>query len=414
LNRSRLKGNDGEESALTSLAVLFEVLLTMTMIMSPFTPFFAEYLYQRLRSRLPTFVSSSVPSDLIGKADSIHYVMLPTAVGNHGDDKFVAGMRLLQQTVELGRRAREAVNISMKIPVKEVLIVCASESIAALNGDLKDYLLEELNAWGVSLTADVEKWCSISAIPNLPVLAKRLGNRIRAATRAIKSLDSLSLRAYTDTNRIAITVEGESIELVADDLLVKSTFSGNGNDYAAMTSADGTLTVAISTIQDEILRKQAIVRDLCNRINKLRKKAKLNITDKIDVFYTDIASGYQGTDQTTSACVSTADALSQNQTLLDKANIVPIPWKACHGQKIISDIHATLFGPSYLKIALALPVPSLAPATKQRCREHSVLEILIASCNMTKKRLHGSLASSCFDLVADVDVFSSTTAARRR
>ena len=71
MNRSRLKGNDGEESALTSLAVLFEVLLTMTMIMSPFTPFFAEYLYQRLRSRLPTFVSSSVPSDLIGKADSI-------------------------------------------------------------------------------------------------------------------------------------------------------------------------------------------------------------------------------------------------------------------------------------------------------------------------------------------------------
>jgi len=411
LNRSRLKGYDGEESALTSLAVLFEVLLTMTLIMSPFTPFFAEYLYQRLRSRVPTFGGSNSPSDLIGKADSVHYVMLPTAAGTHSDDKTVAGMQLLQQVVELGRRAREAVNISMKIPVKEVLVVCATESVAALDGELKDYLLEELNAWGVSLTKDVDKWCSLSAIPNLPVLAKRLANTVRAATSVIKSLDSRSLRAYNEKGHITIAVEGQSLQLAAGELIVKSAFAGNSNDYAAVTSPDGALTVAISTQQDDVVRKQAIVRDLCNRINKLRKKAKLNITDAIDVFYTDAAS--LDMNQPTNAHISTADALCSNQGLLSKANIVPIPWRARQGQIIICDIHATLYGSSHLKIALALPVNSLSVGADERS-SGSVLDVLMASCALKKPTIHGSLASSSFNLIAETDIFSSATAARHR
>ena len=55
LNRDRLKGSSGEAEALLGLNVLFEVLLTMSQIMSPFTPFFAEYLYQNLRKLQPFY-----------------------------------------------------------------------------------------------------------------------------------------------------------------------------------------------------------------------------------------------------------------------------------------------------------------------------------------------------------------------
>jgi isoleucyl-tRNA synthetase len=406
LNRSRLKGSDGEHSALTSLAVLFEVLLTMTVVMSPFTPFFAEYLYQRLRLRVNSLHSSNSPSDIIGEADSIHYVMLPTAQDAQADGSIVIGMRLLQQAVELGRRAREAVSISMKIPVKEVLIVCDStESIAALKDDLKDYLLEELNAWGVSLTTDVEKWCSVSALPNLPVLARRLGNRIRAATSAIKALDSQALRAYAERGSISITAEGESLQISQGELIVKSTFAGNKDDYAAMTSLDGTLTVAVCTIQDDVLRKQAIVRDLCNRINKLRKKAKLNITDRVDIFYADLGLMCQETNP----YISTAEAIAHNLDLLDRANIIPMPLKRCCGQIIISDVNATLFGSSFLKVALALPVVSVSSGPKIRFAGDSMLDLLLASC-LLKGNLRGSIGRKSFDLIADEDLFPSAAA----
>ena len=55
LNRDRLKGASGEVEALLGLNVLFEVLMTMSQIMSPFTPFFAEYLYQNLRKLQPLY-----------------------------------------------------------------------------------------------------------------------------------------------------------------------------------------------------------------------------------------------------------------------------------------------------------------------------------------------------------------------
>lgn len=68
LNRDRLKGSSGEQEALLGLNVLFEVLLTMSQIMSPFTPFFAEYLYQNLRKLQPLYENSddSVPIDSTG------------------------------------------------------------------------------------------------------------------------------------------------------------------------------------------------------------------------------------------------------------------------------------------------------------------------------------------------------------
>ena len=71
LNRDRLKGASGELEALLGLNVLFEVLMTMSQIMSPFTPFFAEYLYQNLRKLQPLYgnTDKSVADDLTGKME---------------------------------------------------------------------------------------------------------------------------------------------------------------------------------------------------------------------------------------------------------------------------------------------------------------------------------------------------------
>jgi isoleucyl-tRNA synthetase len=349
--------------------------------------------------------------------------MLPTTDNAKIDDTVVMGMKLLQQTVELGRRAREAANISMKTPVKEVVVVCgAANALAALQGDLEAYVLKELNAWGVSLTNDIDTWCSVSALPNLPVLAKRLGKKTRVATNAIKELDSAALRKYINTDNITIDVEGGAINLVADDLIVKSTFAGNETQYTAITTPDGALTVAICTVQDDVLRRQGIARDLCNRVNKLRKKAKLNIADKVDVFFADLGS--TGNDEQSpeqrGTFISTVEALADNKLLLEKAKIVPMPLANCHGQIIMSDINATPFGANFLEVVLAAPVPSLSPAAQRQHRDTTlegdqstlnVLEALLATCNLPKDTLRGTLSGRPFNLKVGTDFFPSATAA---
>ena len=79
LNRDRIKGVLGDEGSLYGLNVLYEVLMTMTQVMAPFTPFFSEYLYQTLRKFQPLYGNTdpAVRDDMLGKADSVHFLMLP-------------------------------------------------------------------------------------------------------------------------------------------------------------------------------------------------------------------------------------------------------------------------------------------------------------------------------------------------
>lgn len=62
LNRFRLRDGD-----ITGLSVLYSTLLTLSRLMAPVTPFFAEYLYQNLRKYHPSLNDEDAAPDAIGK-----------------------------------------------------------------------------------------------------------------------------------------------------------------------------------------------------------------------------------------------------------------------------------------------------------------------------------------------------------
>ncbi|KAJ8611428.1 hypothetical protein CTAYLR_009009 [Chrysophaeum taylorii] len=427
LNRSRLKGGEGD--AQTSLAVLFEVLLKMASVMAPFTPFFAEYLYQRLRPRLPGFRDkANRAADEIGAADSIHYVMLPPrfeAAVSSADETVLVGMRMLQRAVELGRRAREEAKISMKTPVKSVIVVSTDDSSLRALRELEPYLLSELNAWAVDLTTDVDRWCALSALPNLPVLGKRLGKRAKKAAEVVKALDSRALRSFLaaaaaasngkDTLGISPTLTldlqdgGDPVAVTLVELIIKSSFADDGGLYAGQNSADGSLTVAIETTQDDALRAQGITRELINRVNKLRKKARLTIGAPVDVFFVDLDA---------ECPLPTAGALASNSALLKKANIVPLPHaerRPLHSPDIASDVAPTAFGAQSLRVVLCRPTPALADEAKRRAvaergdKAAEALEGIVAALPNGQDVVAGTLDGQPFELRYGTDFFRSAT-----
>mmetsp|Transcript_11619 Transcript_11619/g.14487 ORF Transcript_11619/g.14487 Transcript_11619/m.14487 type:complete len:256 (-) Transcript_11619:1743-2510(-) len=246
----------------------------MARLMAPFTPFFAEFLYQKLRSRLPAYAKrDSLPADMLGAADSVHFVELPKAVESSPEKKIISsralqGVRLMQSVVELGRKAREEAKINMKTPVRSVTVVTTAHIEAFTS--VENYILEELNAWEVNITTDVDKWCTLSALPKLPEFAKKLGKRTKSATEAVKALDSSKLRGLISENVKSLTIapnDGQgAIELEPADLIIKTSFaSADKTDFVAQTSFDGALTVAVDIKQDDNLRNQGIAREVVNR-----------------------------------------------------------------------------------------------------------------------------------------------------
>lgn len=190
LNRDRLKGLEGGESeSETGLQVLYDVLLDVTILMAPFTPFITEYFYQHLRKMQPSYAEaangggSSNPV-MPGKSDSVHYLNLPVYDDSRLNQDAVEAMQTLQVIVENGRNVREKRNISLRTPVKNVTVVLRNPSakvVESITGPLKGYILSELNAWDlVVVPKEQEKeWVTLGLTPNFTLLGKKLGKKMK-------------------------------------------------------------------------------------------------------------------------------------------------------------------------------------------------------------------------------------------
>lgn len=281
LNRFRLKGEMGDEDAAVGLNVLYEVLVTMTVIMSPFTPFFTEFLYQHLRKLHPNFTNESAGVDVFGKAASVHFIMLPEADKSLMNPRAVERFKTLQQAVTLTRMAREKRRIRTNLPLKSVTVVAARpEDIEALEY-LKSYFLAEVNTWQVELSTDWEKMCQLKVMPNWKDLGKRLGKQMKEVAKAISELTFAQISNFMKVGVIDVC----GFSLTTEDLVVKREFNGDTKKYEACASDDGSLLVAIDTTCDEELFCELRMRSVVGAFQKLRKSTGLTPTDRVEMFY---------------------------------------------------------------------------------------------------------------------------------
>eukprot|EP00903_Cladosiphon_okamuranus_P006585 g6433.t1 len=283
LNRNRLKGSEGAESARSGLYCMYEVLSTMSVLMAPITPFFSEYSYRHLRECHPNKDNMDVPEDAPGRASSVHMLMMPEVDESRLDPQAEAEMKAMQTVMDLGRSAREKRGISLKTPVKGITVVCKDEGTLKALEKLQNYVKGELNAWEVVLEADEKSWCTLTAEANNKVLGKRLGKAVAGVKKALAKLDTAALWPLLEGS----TIEVADQTLCADDLMLKRGFKGDKGVFEAAVSEDGTLMVVLDTRKDEKVLSQKLAREIVSRIQKLRKKSGLQVGETVEVFFQD-------------------------------------------------------------------------------------------------------------------------------
>lgn len=220
-----------EEDAYVGLCTLFEVLLNMTIIMAPFAPFFSEYVYQHLRKLLPSSTTTAavaadgtkeIPLDAIGRADSVHYIMLPEANPSRLNIKAENNFKILQSAVYLTRTARERRHIRTTLPLKNVLIVSGNQDDIDALQYLKSYFLSEVNAWNVTTSTDWATHCKVSIKPNFAELGAKLGSQMKAVAKAVQELSQSEITGFMLSG--VVNVMGH--ELSKAELMVKIEFKG--------------------------------------------------------------------------------------------------------------------------------------------------------------------------------------------
>ncbi|KAL9169223.1 hypothetical protein ABFS82_04G067000 [Erythranthe guttata] len=270
-NRKRLKGRTGEDDCKIALSTLYYVLLTACKSMAPFTPFFTEVLYQNLRK-------ASKASE-----ESIHYCSFPTVEGEVGQ-RIEESVNRMMTIIDLARNIRERHNKPLKAPLKEMVIVHPdADFLEDIAGKLKEYVLEELNIKSLVTCNDTLKYATLRAEPDFSALGKKLGKSMGAVAKEVKAMSTEEILAFEKVGEITIAMHA----LKVSDVKITREFKPPGNVKVEDMDAkgDGDVLVVLDLRVDESLYEAGVAREIVNRIQKMRKKAALEPTDLVEVFF---------------------------------------------------------------------------------------------------------------------------------
>ena len=180
------------------------------------------------------------------------------------DDALLAEIAQVRQVVELGRRARAEAGIKNRQPLRE-----AHVRGAPLARSHVEEIEEELRVKAVGF--DTGPVARMSLKPNLPVLGPKLGPRLRDVREALAAGD---VEHLTDGRLLVAGVELEPDEVIRGEQIALPGWA---------IQEDAGVSVALDTEVDPELALEGRALDLIHTIQRLRKEAGLEITDRIEI-----------------------------------------------------------------------------------------------------------------------------------
>ncbi|KAK7005654.1 tRNA synthetases class I-domain-containing protein [Favolaschia claudopus] len=275
-NRKRLKGDEGKEDTLLALNTLFEALFTLCRTMSSYTPFMTENLYQTLKTFIPENPNA-------GDIRSIHFLSFPEVKEEYFDVDIERQVKRMQAVIELSRNIRETNNISLKTPLLELLVFNANKQYIQDVEPLRNYIQSELNVRNIVFSSDESaSGVRYRAVADWTVLGRKLRKDVGRVRNALPNVSSDNVKNFLETGKINV----DGIELVTGDITVQRYLEiPQASQKQFATNTDNDVVVRLDIQVHPELVGEWLARELTNRVQKLRKKAGLQATDDVHIFY---------------------------------------------------------------------------------------------------------------------------------
>ena len=242
--------NDGDK--LSAYRTLRYVLVQLSKVAAPFTPFIAEEIYRNLKGK----------SD----PDSVHLCDFPTANAAARDLDLERRMADVQAAVELGRRLRADNDLKVRQPLSALKL--AGGDVAGLESLIED----ELNVKKVEFVADETELCNVSYKANFKTLGKKCGPKMKAVAAAIASMGEEGRGMREE----GWTMEIEGVAITADDVLVT-----RSPKEGLVVASEGAVVVGLETALTPELVAEGLAREFVSHVQSMRKEADFEVTQRI-------------------------------------------------------------------------------------------------------------------------------------
>ncbi len=259
---------DAEKEA--AYATLYRILTTLTQLLAPTLPFVTEAMYQNL--------ARSVDA---AAAESIHHTRWPRADLAKIDEELLAQMALAREVVTQGHSARNSQGIKLRQPLSRALVYL-EPGTEKLKDELIDLVKDELNVKEVHFVDDVSDLVTYRLLPDSQKLGPRFRDRFPMVKVALDSMDDPvgAVRRLQADLPIEVQVDGESIELTADEVIIRE----EPREGLAVAAEHG-VTVGMDVALTQDLIAEGLARDVVRRIQSLRKEADFDLDDRIITTY---------------------------------------------------------------------------------------------------------------------------------
>ncbi len=267
LCRRRFWKGEYTENKIAAYQTLYTCLETISKLMAPIAPFFADWLFKNL-------------NETSGKdaMESIHLVDFPKANADLIDQDLEQRMNYAQRISSLVLSLRKKDSLRVRQPLQRILLPILDEQYEAQVEKVKDLILAEVNIKKLEYVHDASGVIKKKIKPNFKTLGRRLGGNMKDAVAIINALDQDDISSIEKSNSYALNVGGENYDLTLEDFEIVS------EDIPGwQVASDGELTVALDTTLTDELRHEGIARELVNRIQNLRKSSEFDVTDRINI-----------------------------------------------------------------------------------------------------------------------------------
>ena len=265
LNRRRFWGGEMTDDKLSAYQTLYECLVTVTKLMAPIAPFYADKMYLDL-------ISVTHSEEL----ESVHLADFPQADEQLIDRPLEEQMYLAQTASSIVLALRRKVNIKVRQPLSRIMIPVVDEEQKQNISAVESLILSEVNVKELHFVDSASDMLVKRVKPDFKKLGPRYGKIMKQLAQSIQEMDKLRIIELETNGSVLLMVDGQEAVITTDDVEIIS------EDIPGwLVGNEGRLTVALDITLTADLQKEGIARELVNRIQNLRKAKDFEITDRI-------------------------------------------------------------------------------------------------------------------------------------
>ena len=259
-NRSRFWASELDNSKKSVYLTTYEVLVGLSKLIAPITPYISEELYRNLTNE-----------------ESVHLADYPVCNESLINEEIENRMDLVRDLISTGRYVREEAKIKVRQPLQEALLDIKDKEVI---GDLTDLIKEELNVKEVIYVSDLTKYMDLTVKPNFKEVGKVFGKNIKEFQEKLTNLTTDDINTLNSGNSIKMTIDNTEYEVNKDMVDIRIS-SKEGFNVGTINNK----FIILNTELSKELLDEGLARETISKIQQLRKSYNFDIMDRIKVYY---------------------------------------------------------------------------------------------------------------------------------